>query len=263
MIQRRDVDMTDTVDTSSPLSAADVARFRTDGYFVLRGCLDQETVERLRNAIRRHANRDFAAILNPDRDEFLKDQSAPEQQPFCAETASVVREIMRWPELVQALEALQGETVVGLMSQMLFKEAGTRYAKQAWRPHQDNSYPQSPNAKYITTNIFLQDVDVENGTLYVYPGSQREPILPFEPNVSYREDDGKPGNEVKIPDGYEKVEIVAKAGDVLVMNGNLIHGSYANGHPTRSRPMLSCSYISEGEPFVPGNTAKRKVIPLR
>jgi len=164
---------------------------------------------------------------------------------------------------VDALEALQGEPVVGLMSQMLFKEAGTRYADQAWRPHQDNSYPQSPNAKYITTNMFLQPVDVENGTLYIYPGTHREPILPYEPNISYREQDGRPGNEVRIPEGYEKVDIVAEAGDVLVMNGNVIHGSYANRHRTRSRPLLSCSYISEGEPFVPGNTAKRMAIPLR
>jgi ectoine hydroxylase-related dioxygenase (phytanoyl-CoA dioxygenase family) len=255
--------MADTVDVTPPLTADEVARFRRDGYIVLRGCLDAATVDRLQTAIRRHANADFAAILNPDRIEFLQDQSSPEQQAHCEETAATVREIMCWPDLVAALEALQGEPVVGLMSQMLFKEAGSRYADQAWRPHQDNSYPQSPNAKYITTNIFLQPVDVDNGTLYVYPGTQREPILSFEPNISYREDDGRPGNEVRIPDGYEKVDITAEAGDVLVMNGNLIHGSYANRHPTRSRPLLSCSYISKGEPFVPGNTAKREVIPLR
>jgi len=250
-------------ETQAPVSNDGIEQYRRDGYIVLRGCLDSQAVERLQAAIRRHADADFAAILNPDREEFLRDQSSQEQQPYCAETAAIMREYMCWPRLVQALRALQGEPVVGLMSQMLFKEAGTRYADQAWRPHQDNSYPQSPNSKYITTNMFLQSVDRENGTLYIYPGSHREPILPYEPTVSYREKDGRPGNGVRIPEGYEKVDIVAEAGDVLVMNGNVIHGSYANQHPSRSRPLLSCSYISEGEPFVPGNTAKRKVIPLQ
>lgn len=254
--------MNAAVDTQTSLSHDQIAQYRHDGYIVLRGCVDRPALERLQVAIRRHANHEFAAILNPDREEFLRDQSSPEQQAYCVETAAIMREYMRWPSLVEALRMLQGEPVVGLMSQMLFKEAGTRYAEQAWRPHQDNSYPQSPNAKYITTNMFLQRVDRENGTLYIYPGSHREPILPFDSNISYREQDGRPGNEVKIPDGYEKVDIIADAGDVLVMNGNVIHGSYANRHPTRSRPMLSCSYISEGEPFVPGNTAKRQVIPL-
>ena len=44
--------------------------------------------------------------------------------------------------MVHILETLTNAKVVGLMSQILFKEAGSPYASQAWNPHQDNSYPQ-------------------------------------------------------------------------------------------------------------------------
>ena len=47
---------------------------------------------------------------------------------------------------------------------MLFKEANTRYASQAWNPHQDNIYTQNNSklsngftTQYLTTNFFLAD----------------------------------------------------------------------------------------------------------
>ncbi|MBF0332760.1 MAG: phytanoyl-CoA dioxygenase family protein, partial [Alphaproteobacteria bacterium] len=77
------------------------------------------------------------------------------------------------------------------------------------------------------------------------------------------ESDGRPGTPVEVPAHYEKRDLIVAKGTMLVMHGNLIHGSYANRSPDRSRPMLSMSFIPEGEPFVPGATAQRKVIALR
>ena len=38
---------------------------------------------------------------------------------------------------------------------MIFKKAKSKYSKQSWQPHQDNSYPKNKNGHYITTNVFL------------------------------------------------------------------------------------------------------------
>lgn len=241
-----------------------VAFYRDQGFVVLSGVFPEVECDRLLYRIRRHANADFAAIMNPDRVDFLARQSSPEAQIWVGETAPVLRLYMGWPDMVTCLETLQGRPVVGLMSQMLFKEAGTRYARQAWNPHQDNTYPRNENKQYITTNLFLADADKENGSLYIYPGSHREPLLPTVPHVSYREPDGShPGDAVEVPPGYVRQDLSFRKGDVLVMNGNVIHGSYANSSPTRARPMYSCSYISAGESFIPGANAQRMVIPLR
>ena len=67
---------------------------------------------------------------------------------------------------------------------------------------------------------------------------------------------------VQMPEGYEKVDVNFRKGDLLVLHGNCIHGSYANVSKKRSRPLFSCSYITKGEEFIPGRTARRKVIPL-
>ena len=140
------------------------------------------------------------------------------------------------------------------MTQMLFKEAGSTYASQAWNPHQDNAYVGNKNGKYITTNFWLEDTSVENGTLYVYPGSHKNGIYKFEERISYREVDKNPGH---------KVDVTFKKGDVIVMNGNLVHGSYPNITKDRNRPFLSCCYISKGEDFNPGYNSQKKPIELR
>ena len=57
-----------------------------------------------------------------------------------------------------------------------------------------------------------------------------------------------------------KVDFEIKQGDLLIMNGNLIHGSYGNYAKTLSRHMLSFNYGAVGKKFNPGITAKRKVI---
>ena len=55
----------------------------------------------------------FSAILNPDR-QFKE-----------------IRDVMRSPRIVSILSTLANAEIVGLMSQMLFKEARSPYASQA------------------------------------------------------------------------------------------------------------------------------------
>jgi ectoine hydroxylase-related dioxygenase (phytanoyl-CoA dioxygenase family) len=196
--------------------------------------------------------------MNPDR-EFHK-------RGF-VEKSEIIQSIIRNPIIVKILEILQGVEVCALMSQVLFKRVGTERSAQAWNPHQDNSYPRAKDGTYITINIFLSDADRENGCLYLYPGSHKEGLFPFEPVLSYHEKPGmNPGNNIKhIPDRYVKMDLLLKKGDVLIMNGNLVHGSYPNASSCRSRPLFSVSYINFGVPFWPGDPARsdKRVMRLR
>ena len=104
------------------------------------------------NQIKKHANIDFAAIMNPDRFDFLIAQtfenlvvslSLSERVDMvskCENTSKMTFDIMSNKTSINILETLQKCKVVGLMSQMLFKEANSIYASQAWNPHQDNIY---------------------------------------------------------------------------------------------------------------------------
>lgn len=190
-----------------------------------------------------YADADFSAILNLDRKDI------------------VIASLIEYESIIAIIEKLQKAPVVALMSQMLFKKAHSPYASQAWNPHQDNAYPQAEKGAYITVNIFLKDADPKNGGMYVYPGSHEEELLPFEPTVSYREKGTNPGNRVQVPEKYEKQDIIAKKGDMLVLHGHLIHGSYAN-QSDRDRPLYSISYITQGKSFIRGKNADRKIIPV-
>ena len=239
------------------------AFYDENGYFVYTKLVDISRCDQILASIRQHANKDFAAIMNPDRIDFLAQQSPMENKKILQETATLMRNTMKDKNIAEILECLQRGPVVGLMSQMLFKEAGSPYANQAWNPHQDNAYPQNKNSKYLTTNLFLEDANLTNGTMFFYPKSHHEPLLPFTPTKSYRENIGNnPGSAVKVPSKYEKVDVCFKKGDVLFLHGNTIHGSYPNVSKKYSRPLYSCSYISRGEEFISGNTAKREIIYL-
>ena len=129
--------------------------FHKNGYLVVGRLFTEEECDAINLLSRKHADKYFSAILNPDR-KFKE-----------------IRTVMKSRRMVHILETLTNAKVVGLMSQILFKEAGSPYASQAWNPHQDNSYPQTPNGEYLTLNIALDDQDVENGCLYIFPESHK------------------------------------------------------------------------------------------
>ncbi len=234
-----------TTSTLRSLTQEEIRLYKENGYLVVNDLFSSEECDQILATCKARTDEKFSAILNLDR-----------QVP-------AVREVMKSPKIVHIIETLQGAEVVGLMSQILFKEAGSPYASQAWNPHQDNAYPQAPDGAYITINLFLGDADPENGGMYIYPGSHKEGTLPFEPTISYREKTGtNPGNTCRVPPQYTKVDLVVPKGGMLIMNSNVIHGSYPNRSATRSRPLFSISYLTKGQPFVPGNTAKREEIPL-
>lgn len=142
---------------------------------------------------------------------------------------------------------------------MIFKEKKTKYSLQSWMPHQDNSYPKNKNGEYITINIFMENSDMTNGTLYIYEKSHKNGIYDYDRRISYREKDSKPGNTVKMLN-FKKKNLIFKKGDLLILHGNLVHGSHPNKSKTRSRPLYSVSYMPKGERFIPGLNAQRKIV---
>lgn len=236
-------------DKSFQIGLPEIRFFRRHGYLVVEDLFTNDWCDHFASLLKTHAEPDFPAIMNIDRDRV------PE-----------ARLLMSDSRLVKILDTLQDYEVVALMSQVLFKEAGSRYANQGWNPHQDNTYCRTPYGAYITINVFLTEADPENGGLYIFPGSHVEPLLPAPPTVSFREASGSnPGNPVEVPAEYKKVDLCVKKGSLLVLHGHVIHGSYPNLSTTRSRPLFSASYTTRwanrpGIDFRVGRNAKPMVI---
>ena len=245
------------------------ASYWENGILILEEFYSHEKCDEIQRHLRRHANEDFAGIMNSDRLDFLTEsdprEDSPERDKEIKETVAFMRALMREPRAVSFLEGLYDDReIVGLQTMTLFKEAGSPYATQAWNPHQDNAYPQNVNGMYFTTNLFLEAADVENGTLYAFPGSHKQGLFPAEDVKSFREEKGSnPGKTTHMPEEFQdrKTDLIFKKGDILVLHGNCVHGSYAN-NSDRSRPITMNIYIPKGEPFFAGKTAKRMEIPL-
>jgi len=245
------------------LTQSEINSFHENGFLVLENLYSEEFTYKFLNAVRRHANKDFAAIINPERYETLL---AIDERPKSditleeiKETSELCQKVMSNPTTVKILRTLQENDVVGLSSQFIFKEAYSAYASQAWLPHQDNRYVDNENGQYITANWFLRPVDKKNGGLYIYPGSHKLPLLPAPHKKSYREDPtDNPGRECEIPEEFidKKVDLILPASSVVFLHGNCIHGSYPN-ISNRSRPWHSNCYITKGEYFNIGKSSQR------
>lgn len=229
------------ITTLKRLTEDQVIFYDLNGYLILHKILNKDECSQALDIFESHADERFSAIMNLHRTEPL------------------IKEIVMLPTIVEAVEQLQRWGVDAVMSQILFKKVGSIYRLQAWNPHQDNSYPQILYPLNITTNLFLADADPENGGMYLFPGSQREPLLAFEPTISHKEKLGtNPGNTIEVPPQYKKLDLIIKAGSVLIMNSHLIHGSYPNNSPTRSRPLFSVTYVTKGVDVPRGTNAKRE-----
>jgi len=136
------------------------------------------------------------------------------------------------------LKVLFEEEPLAAQSMFYFKPPGGR--GQAL--HQDNFYLRVKPGTCIAAWAAVDDTDLENGSLFVVPGSQNIEVLcphPADPNKSFSVE------EVDIPDGMAPVEMRMKAGDVLFFNGSLIHGSYPNISVSRFRRAFICHYVPQ------------------
>ena len=245
------------------IAQKDIDFYNENGYVILEDVYTEEFTNKFLSAIRRHANKDFAAIINPDRyDELLELDERPKSDLTLGEikeTSKLCRDVISNKRVIEILRTFQQNDVICLSSQIIFKEAYSAYCSQAWNPHQDNRYIDNKNNQYITVNWFLKMVNQENGGLYIYPGSHKLPILPAPDKKSYRENpDDNPGRECEIPEEFldKRIDLLLNEYSVVFLHGNTIHGSYAN-NSDRSRPWYSTCYITKGEYYNIGKSSKR------
>lgn len=219
------------------------------GYVIIDDMFTEEACEEIKSHAEKVHKSDYAVYLNIHRD-----------VPFFFDLASSSL-------LVDVVKSLQKTEVVITNDQYLYKKSGTPYAKQAWTPHQDATYTNAPYGTYMQLHIMLDDQSKENGGLYFYPGSHKEPLLPYIYSKSWREEFDEngvshPGWKVEVPDKYEKVDVNVKAGTVFIQHGNLIHGSYAN-LSDRSRSQYSIAYLDKGTKINKGEASIKVPISVK
>ncbi len=130
---------------------------------------------------------------------------------------------------------------------MLFVKAPEKPG-QSW--HQDEYFIPTRDMSLTGAWIAIDDANIENGCLWVVPGSHK-PAMPFN-RVPYRGDEYGENDTIhsKYIDDSKLIPVTAKKGAAIFFNGYLLHSSRRNKTKGKFRTALVNHYMS-AESYLP------------
>ncbi len=250
---RRDLKLAPRPLRSSPMNSPDVAaasRTAVDGYFqpdadpgdikafyaangflVMERAFDPDQVKALRLEATDICRGRRGAIKNAER--LSDDLSDPEvlRRFLCIhfphKASEVVRETLFNSATLKVLTSVIGPNVKCMQSMLFIKSAGK--PGQAW--HQDEDYIPTRDRSLTGGWIALDDATVENGCLWVIPGSHRPGVLweqEWHGDRRFDCSDESVGFPYRDEDA---IPVEVSAGSVVFFNGYLLHRSLPNTAP--------------------------------
>jgi len=213
------------------------------GFLVAAGVVNRENVAALNAAIE-DVCREHGALLMPDGRLVYEDVLCIH---FPHKLNATIAAAMRHPGIVAVLTELLGPNVKCMQSMFFVKNAGK--PGQAW--HQDEHYIPTRDRSLIGGWIALDDATIENGCLWVLPGSQLPGILwPTGPHGSDEFDGAEAACGFPWPESAA-VPVEVKAGDVVFFNGYLLHRSLRNRSSGFRRALVN--HYMRAESLLPWN----------
>lgn len=147
------------------------------------------------------------------------------------------RDLLLAPELWRWIEALLGEGA--LLAHSIFVPKPPR--ARGCAVHSDHHYFRAEPEPCLAAFVALDDADDDNGAFCVVPrthGGDHRPQRAADATRSGVED------EFDIPDGAALCPIAVAAGDVILFDSSILHGSMPNDSPSRWRRALIGHYVA-------------------
>jgi phytanoyl-CoA hydroxylase len=232
--------MSDAIDVSTDRRA----RFRRDGFVIEPGLLSGGEVAALRDEALRIVRGELGPVagLAPagpgeSDGEVIRRYACIH---FPHKLSEVMHDALAHPAIVDVLTDLIGPDVKSMQSMLFTKGEGKR--GQAW--HQDEYFIPTRDHSLTAAWIALDDATVDNGCLWVVPGSHRAGVI--YPARDHDDDRFDPTVEAYgFPhDDDEAVAVELAAGSVLFFDGYLLHRSLPNSARAGLRRALVNHYMS-------------------
>ncbi len=189
--------------------------FETDGYFTLIDFFRPDEVRELRSSIDELAARHEEKLRVWGRQGISRAGEISFAAHLSRE-AALVMEYCRHPRLQQLMGELIGPDVRLYWDQSVYKQPETQ-REFPW--HQDNGYTPVVPAQYITCWLALSDATLENGCIWVLPGSHQG---------GPREHRSTPLGQVGYDGPEPGVPVPLRAGSMAVFSSLLLHRSGPN-----------------------------------
>ena len=222
-----------SIETPKPLKQDQIDFFVENGYLIVEGLTTPEEVEELRKDTVKIARGDYPcesikpANLDLSDTQILEDILCIHQPHYIS---PVMEKFARHTMICGVLSQITAAHLphwdgsVKCMQSMLFVKP-PKFQGQAW--HQDEIYIPTRDRSLIGAWIALDDATVENGCLWVVPGSHKTGYLyPQRPHNNADEFDFSPESF-----GFDEsleVPVIVKAGTLVFFNGYLLHRSRKN-----------------------------------
>jgi phytanoyl-CoA hydroxylase len=254
--------------TTAPrtVTVDEYARFRADGYLIVRDVLAPEEVAEL------IAHAEDLPRVERERIHMLHRR------------LEIHERYLLQPRVLDVVEGLVGPDVLALQTMMFLKPPGA--PGQGY--HQDSYHIITRPDTLIGAWIALDRADEENGCLLVTAGSQAEPIYPDADEtrghggdhrlagieaVAHADDPDEAVNELaRVAARYPGREVAAvlEPGDAVFFDGHVLHRSHANRSATRSRRAFVAHYCDarslvpwDDEPLADGEIGNARHILAR
>jgi hypothetical protein len=229
--------------------------YARDGFVVCPGLVDAATIDRLCDEAvaiacgQRGAVQGSRARIEVDSSALLDVLAIH----FPHKISPVMMAMLHYPAIVEVLTQLIGPDVKCMQSMLFVKNAGK--PGQAW--HQDETYIPTCDASLTGVWIAMDDASIDNGCLWVHPGSHRARRLwPIRPTSDPRFDGSQESYGWDWPaEGGVAVEV--PAGSVVFFNGYTLHRSLDNRRSSgfRRALVLHCMSAHSTLPWSFGNSA--------
>lgn len=238
------------------VSVGEYAHYHREGYVIVKGLISKDDIAKLYDLAETTRVRNAG-----EQDTATADHTDGIQAEFAANTrihmlsrvnAEAERGLLNG-RILDVIEVLIGPDVLALQSMMFLNPPGR--GGQGW--HQDSCYIKTHPDTLIGAWVALEEVDEDNGCLWVVPGSNHEPVYPpveigggnvhavnaFSDlhdvhNVSHLDDNVNTLSKVvaKYP---PPISVPLSPGDVLFFHSHLFHRSY----PNRTKDRYRRSYV--------------------
>ncbi len=216
------------------ISTTEVQKFVDDGFLVVPSLVDQDDVDAVRTDCELFSAGRYPVSNLPEDGRILAVH-------FPHWVSEVAQSMMVHPGVVGVVSQIAGAhlahwngNVKAMQSMLFLKPPGLQ--GQAW--HQDERFIPTRDRSLLGAWIALDDATIENGCLWVIPGSHRDGVL-YQTKDHGRPDEFDPTDEAFGFDDTAAVPVEVKTGDVVFFNGYLLHRSLKNRSAGTRRALVN------------------------
>ena len=215
----------------------DVEFYHDQGYLIVPGLVSAADVEELRTDTLRICRGEYPHPNLEPMDPGMSDDDVL-RSFLCIHHPHKISPVLlergvQHPGLVMVLQRIIGPDVKCMQSMLFVKPPG--FQGQAW--HQDEIFIPTRDRSLTGGWIALDDATVDNGCLYVIPGSRKWALYDQRPHDDPEEFDFAP--ESCGFDDAAEIAVEVKTGDAVFFNGYLLHRSRRNRSQMYRRALVN------------------------